>query len=124
MDRGGVSLVVGCRSAEDYTPPLPDTAEWFWLDLFGSAVLVPIAEELLFRSLLYRLLQLRWGFGASYGLGALLFFLWHGEAASTFHCLFGLAQVFLFVRSKSIKPCLLAHGLHNGVVTMQAYASV
>lgn len=104
----------------DYTPSVPDSAEWFWLELLGSAVLVPLAEELLFRSLLFRLLQQRWGLGAGYGLSALAFFLWHGEAAATVHFLFGLTVAFLFVRSKSIKPCVFAHGLHNALVTMQA----
>jgi len=108
--------------------PLPSD----WVDLYAKhlprspaaiavayavvAVIVPPAEEILFRGLLQRIAARFWGTVPAVVLAALVFALLHGEP----WFLFGLAGLglllgFLFATTRSLVPGIVAHGLHNAV---------
>ncbi len=79
-------------------------------------LIVPAAEEILFRGLLQRVAARVWGAAPAVVIAALAFALLHGEP----WFLFGLAALglllgFLFAVTGSLVPCVVAHGLHNAV---------
>ncbi len=83
------------------------------------AVLVPIAEELFFRGMLYPLLRRQWGVSVAIVGSALLF------AAAHFILLLvpalfliGLLLGLLRERSGSVLPCILFHALQNGTALL------
>lgn len=82
--------------------------------LIATAVAAPIAEEIVFRGLLYRAMRAPWGPAPAAILSALLFGLSHGEPWSLFGLIgLGLLYAALTELSGSIVPAILAHGLHN-----------
>lgn len=78
------------------------------------AVLAPICEETLFRGFLYTYLRRHWSVLPSMLFTAALFAGAHMDAGG-FVPLFVLGAVFAFVleRTKSIVPCMIAHGMWN-----------
>ncbi|MCD7956657.1 MAG: CPBP family intramembrane metalloprotease [Lachnospiraceae bacterium] len=54
-------------------------ASSFFMQLFGPGLLVPIAEELIFRGLLYARMRTRLQAGPAIVISALLFALYHGN---------------------------------------------
>jgi hypothetical protein len=87
----------------------------FILGVFGVGVLVPFAEELFFRGLLYDWFRGRWGALAAILITSTLFGLGHfdsiGVAISGF--LLGLANAILREKSGSLWPAILMHVLTN-----------
>ncbi len=79
------------------------------------AVLAPICEEILFRGFLYSALRKYWGILPSMLLSAFAFAGIHLDAGG-FLPLFTLGMLFAFTfeRTRSILPCMIAHGLWNG----------
>jgi hypothetical protein len=94
------------------------SATLFWM-LLLIAGLVPIAEELLFRGMLYPLLRARMGPAAAIVLNAAIFALAH-VLPILIPALFvvGLLLAFLREWSGSVVPCILYHMLQNAISTL------
>jgi len=80
------------------------------------AGLAPLAEELVFRGLLYGWLEGRWGWKVAYAVSSVAFAVAHFEPAHILLVL-PLAAVFGWLRwrTNSLLPSLAAHALNNGV---------
>jgi membrane protease YdiL (CAAX protease family) len=101
----------------------PDRLPQFIANFVVIAVFAPLVEELTFRGLGYGLL-LRYGVSWAIGLSALLWALGHGlvEALAIF-IPFGIGLAWLRLRSASLYPCLLLHGVFNGIALTLAVAT-
>lgn len=78
--------------------------------------MAPLAEEFLFRGLLYRALDREWG-GWKAVVGAAAFFASYHPALSWAPvALLGAANCVLFRRSGSLAPCVLLHMTYNAIV--------
>lgn len=104
-------------------PVIPSVVETFssahptWAALLVVSIvgLAPFFEELVFRSLLFRDLRTRFGFGAAAALSALVFALMHANPATALP-LFGLGLVLAWTveRSGGVLPAMGVHMLWNG----------
>ncbi len=108
-------------------------ADWttLLLVLFMGAVMAPILEEIMFRGLLYRNVRdmtRRWGIVLSMGFSAvltsLIFAAIHPQGWVTIPALMALAIAFCIAREwrGTLVPCMIAHGLSNGVVLTLNFA--
>jgi len=92
------------------------------LRLLAGVVLAPALEELFFRGVLCEGLSRRHGAWAGIGLSSALFALCHLRwplFPGTF--LFGLAMGAVQQRCHSILPCIVLHGLNNGIAATFAW---
>jgi membrane protease YdiL (CAAX protease family) len=120
---GAVSQVMeqtgGQPMLDEYVAALaPDGVTWQRAAALILIVggLVPLAEELLFRGVLYAWLRQRWGVPLSTCVSAALFALAHANlrmAAQIF--VTGIALAVLYERSRSIFVSTLAHGTVNTI---------
>jgi membrane protease YdiL (CAAX protease family) len=104
--------------------------------LIGAAILAPVGEEMLFRGYIFNALrriwgEKRWGMIGAYGLSAFLFLLAHSGAASEGLIalllpafLMGLLLAWGMQRTGSILPCIIAHGMNNGLALLALLACV
>lgn len=84
--------------------------------LLAGALLVPVAEELLFRGIGYGALR-RHGAVLAAVVSAVLFGLAHGINVVLFGTIvLGLVAAVLYERSRSIWPAIVAHGVNNAIV--------
>jgi hypothetical protein len=89
------------------------------------AVVVPFAEELFFRGMLYPLLRARMAAPAAIGLNALLFAVAHVvPLLMPGLIVVGLFLAYLRERSGSIWPCVLLHGLQNATALLAINAAL
>ena len=99
----------------------PDRAGAFALNAVLVATLAPFAEELFFRGLGVRAL-LPFGGLAAIGVSALAFGLGHGLlVALPVLVVFGVGLGWVRLRSGSVWPGVLAHGLYNGAILLYVY---
>jgi uncharacterized protein len=99
----------------------PDRAGAFAFNALVAATVVPFAEELFFRGLGVRAL-LPFGGAAAVGITALAFGLGHGIlVALPVLVPFGLVLAWVRLRSDSVWPGMLAHGLYNGSALLYVY---
>ena len=91
--------------------------------LLVIAVLPALAEELLFRGVIFSNLRGSSGGAAAIFLSAFVFTLYHGSVEQTvYQFVCGCAFAFIALRSGSVAPSALAHFLNNGVIiVMQAF---
>lgn len=99
---------------------LTDSAAGPGLELVGlllaGAVLIPFAEELLFRGVGYGALR-RYGVVAATMFSALLFGLAHGiSVVLPAAIILGLVNAVLYERAQSIWPAVVAHGVNNAII--------
>ena len=82
-----------------------------------TAVLAaPLAEELLFRGLIYRLARRTWGAWPAAVVSSLVFGLIHGEPWYLFGLVgLGLILAYLYEATGSLLAPVIAHALHNAV---------
>lgn len=87
-----------------------------WLAYLSIALLMPMAEEILFRSYLFEALRRRFSGGVTVGLTAFAFALCHFQA-NYFIPLFvmGLAVGWLKLKTDSLRLPVLLHVLNNGL---------
>jgi membrane protease YdiL (CAAX protease family) len=88
----------------------------------GAAVLAPIGEEFLFRGYVFNTLRRLWGLAPAFLLSALLFSLAHSLAATEGVIgllvpafAMGLLLAWGMQRTGSLLPCVIAHGMNNGL---------
>ncbi len=88
--------------------------------LLAGAVLVPFAEELLFRGIGYGALR-RYGVAVATIVSALLFGVAHGiNVVLPAAILLGVINALLYERSRSIWPAAVAHGVNNATAFVLA----
>jgi membrane protease YdiL (CAAX protease family) len=79
-------------------------------------VVAPIAEELLFRGFLFRVLRLRMGFWAAAAIDGVLFGLVHGSLVILPVLAFlGVTLCWVYERTGSLFPCIAIHVLNNTI---------
>jgi membrane protease YdiL (CAAX protease family) len=79
-------------------------------------VVAPIAEELLFRGFLFRVLRMRTGFWAAALIDGVLFGLVHGSLVILPVLAFlGVALCWVYERTGSLFPCIAIHVLNNTI---------
>lgn len=84
------------------------------LGLLVAGVVAPIAEEIIFRGVLFGQLRRAWGEGAAVIVSALLFAAIHLNAVAFVPLAFvGVVLALLFRRSGSLWGSILAHGIYN-----------
>lgn len=85
-------------------------------------LLGPLAEELLFRGLIYGYVEGRFGARPAWAVSSLLFAAAHLEAAHVVLVLpIGILLGWVRLQSGSLWPCVLAHMVNNTVVVWWAY---
>lgn len=114
------TLTVDLLNAEFLVPPesardlLAEAGGSFVIAFLLVGIWAPIAEEVFFRGFALPGLANRYGLTLAVVLSSALFALAHLDIASlapTF--ILGLALGWVYLRTRSIWPCIFVHGLHN-----------
>ena len=114
-------LHAGAKQGFEPTAWDADRAGAFALNAVLVATLAPFAEELFFRGLGVRAL-LPFGGLAAIGVTSLAFGLGHGLlVALPVLVVFGAGLGWVRIRSGSVWPGMLAHGLYNGAILLYVY---
>ncbi len=93
--------------------------------LIVVAVIAPLAEEVLFRGVLYRWLRERIGIGFALVLSSLAFSVVHGVVALIpAIAVLGLILGWVYERTQSIWTPILVHAIYNAIVTTILYAAL
>ena len=93
--------------------------------LLYAGFLVPLAEELVFRGLLFRWLRQRLDFWPSAFISAAVFGIAHGSAdKAVIAGLLGLPLALLFEKSRSLAPAILLHQTYNSLALMLTFAAM
>lgn len=98
--------------------------DFIWLFVLG-AIAAPIAEEFLFRGLLYPLLRNRLSVALAVGISAFAFAFVH-FLPPLIPALFvmGIVLAVLVERFQSLYPAMLVHALNNAVALIALYATI
>ena len=108
------ALPAGALEQLDFAPDLGDIVEIAWLGPFLAVVIAPVTEEIVFRGLILRGLLGRWRPAAAVLFSAGLFALVHfNPVQAPVALLLGLLTGWLYVRTRSLGLCILAHALNN-----------
>jgi hypothetical protein len=87
---------------------------WFIAALLAGCALAPLAEELFFRGYLFGLFRERWGRAPAYIFSAGLFAVVHlNLPAMAPIFVLGLALAYIYDRTGSLGPGMIAHGVNN-----------
>jgi membrane protease YdiL (CAAX protease family) len=93
--------------------------------LLYAGFLVPLAEELVFRGLLFRWLRQRLDFWPSAFISAAVFGIAHGGAdKAVISGLLGIPLALLFEKSRSLAPAILMHQTYNSLALMLTFAAM
>lgn len=93
----------------------------FIATVLGSVALTPVAEEVLFRGVLYQSLRKRGGVAFGITVSALLFAAMHlRPAAAPELFVLGVLLAVAFERTRSLYPSILLHAAYNAVVIVLA----
>lgn len=90
-------------------------------DSWDAAVWTPLVEEIAFRALVYTSLRRYMSVGKAAVWSSVLFAAVHPQydfAQLTGVFWSGLVWAWIYEKSGSLWPCILAHGVHNGLVSM------
>lgn len=98
--------------------------DFLWI--FGlAAIAAPLAEEFLFRGMLYRLLRQRMRIVAAIALSALAFaFLHFIPPLVPALLVMGIVLALVAERYDSLYPAMLVHGLNNGIAVIALYSAL
>jgi membrane protease YdiL (CAAX protease family) len=105
----------------------PDGFSWWGLALMVplGGVAVPMAEELMFRGLVYRWLRVRWPVAPSAVASALLFGVVHGQLEVGIGAfVVGIILALAYERSGSLWPPIIIHAVQNSVSILLMFLSV
>lgn len=110
----------------DLSPPREvfDTVpiDEFLLVFVGVAVIVPIAEELFFRGMLYRWLRTRLNLGFALVISSAIFGAVHFSPISFISLsAVGALCALMFEYSRSIWPAVAVHAANNGIIVIVSY---
>lgn len=123
------TLLVDLAGSAAYVAPvggLPsvisgDTAPLAVIVVATSLLLAPVAEELLFRGVLYQALRQRGGKVLATGGSAVLFTLLHARpAVAPESLLLGVVLAMAFERTGSLYPSMCLHAAYNGIIIVLA----
>ncbi len=106
---------------------LPQTFSWpaAIAMMAMTAVVVPVAEEAIFRGLIYRWLRERIGFGGGLILSSVLFGILHFiPFLAPVLAILGAIFAWLYERSGSLWPPIIAHAVFNGLTTLMLYTNL
>ncbi len=112
----GLHAFAWARAILDQPNPstaLPHYREWSFL---LAVIVAPLAEEFLFRGLLYRALDREWGGWAAIGGSAAFFAIYHPVLSWLPVGLLGISSAMLFRKSGNLAPSVLLHMVYNAVV--------
>ena len=99
------------------------TMPMFLLEMFSTAVLVPVMEEFAFRGVMLSALR-KHGTGFAIIASALVFAFAHGDFSSVvFAFIAGLVFGFLYVRTGNLWISICIHALNNGIAVLESYSS-
>lgn len=99
-----------------YRDHLPSSGLGVVVAAITAVLVAPLAEELLFRGLIYRLARRTWGAWPAAVVSSLLFGLIHGEPWFLFGLVaLGLILAALYETTGSLLAPVIAHALHNAV---------
>ena len=85
-----------------------------------AVAVAPWAEEFLFRGLMFRAMLSQWGFWPSMLLSTAFFTLLHPVTSWPMVFLLGGCSAWLFVRTRSLLPCVALHFIYNAMVVAAA----
>ncbi len=106
---------------------VPLHAPAFWQLEVNAAIAAPVIEELIFRGLLWRAVEIRSSTRVAFVLTTLLFGIWHwasmlhpswvGSSGTPIyvHAMFGAVMAAARWRFRAIGPGIAIHGLYNGL---------
>jgi membrane protease YdiL (CAAX protease family) len=104
------------RWLEFYLEHLPSSGLGILVAAVTAVLAAPLAEELLFRGLVYRLARRTWGPWPAAVVSSLAFGLIHGEPWFLFGLVgLGLILAYLYETTGSLLAPVIAHALHNAV---------
>ena len=83
----------------------------------------PVIEEIVFRGLLYRAFERRWGWFASMAMTSLLFGLGH-PTHMVATALGSVVQVCVLRRTGSLRACILVHAIFNVLISWPLFGQV
>lgn len=121
-----ISLVLPHDELKDMRALLPLIfSDWFWLVAVAIAIGAPLCEEFVFRGFLFpTIAKTKIGVIGAALISSALWSLIHIYSIQGMLAIFllGLALSAILVRTGSLWPCIVCHGLYNGAVL--AYARV
>lgn len=110
-------------TAQSDVPPVGDPL--FAVAVLGSVVLTPVAEELLFRGILYQSLRKHVGVVLGAGSSAILFALLHLRlAAIPEFLILGIMLAIAFERTRSLYPSMVMHAAYNAAIILFALHAI
>ncbi|MBU0742249.1 CPBP family intramembrane metalloprotease [bacterium] len=115
----GVSSSIHPPSAEwiaFFNEHLPATTPRIAVAVVAVTICGPVAEELVFRGLVFRIGRRHWRFLPSALISALVFGLAHGEPWFLFGLVgLGVLLAHIYEQTGSLTACILTHSAHNGI---------
>jgi membrane protease YdiL (CAAX protease family) len=94
----------------------------FVVGLVGAVVLAPVAEELLFRGILYQALRKHVGVALGIASSAVIFAGLHVRpVAAPALLMLGIGLAAAFERTRSLYPSMAMHAAYNGVIILLAW---
>lgn len=121
-------FVVDRLGIEALRPPEIDDDVIFYgfgvlLTLEALALVTPLSEEVMFRGFVLRGLLNRIGPGPAVVSTAVVFSVFHLDAGTIIPIFFtGLALGWLYIKTGSLWPCIVAHGSQNAIVVLALWA--
>jgi membrane protease YdiL (CAAX protease family) len=100
------------------TKYLAEHPEERWGLVLASVAFAPVAEEYLFRGLLFRALDHEWGGWRAVVGSALFFAVYHPPLSWIPVGLVGLVLALLFKTTGRLWPCVMLHAVYNATVTL------
>jgi membrane protease YdiL (CAAX protease family) len=112
-----ISLITNPRITTDYSTYLKLSGLHFVWSLILLVVVGPLAEELVFRGYVFRLLQQKTSIRIAAGVSSLIFAAVHGIQTGWLinHFLLGLFCCFVYVRSNSVWASVITHVGNNAM---------
>jgi len=105
----------------------PEGFSWWGLVLMVplGGFAVPMAEEMVFRGLLYRWLRVRWGVAPSAAVSAVLFGVVHGQLeVGVGAFVVGIVLALAYERSQSLWPPIIIHAVQNSISIVLMFLTV
>lgn len=103
--------------------PQKDSWAMLFLELFSTAVVVPVMEEFAFRGVLLSSLR-KYGLGFAIVTSALVFSLVHMDFSNVvFAFVAGLVFGFIYARTNNLWLTVMIHALNNGLAVLSSYSA-